>query len=165
MGMNPETHPAGTASRIDELKAALIEAEARIPRFPDTVPLLLAALVKANAATAAAYEVAAQKVFTDQWSNYGDAKRVSENIRSLATPDQTASLDRLIAEAKADALSGPWEDKPDAMTATVEASYPHITKDYDTYTQALELVSSRRSKGALVALVNHLLAASKKGGV
>jgi hypothetical protein len=67
----------------------------------------------------------------------------------------------VIAEARADALSGPWEDKPDALTAAVDATHPVYTKDYETYTEALELVSNRHSKGSLVGLVNYLLVQNK----
>jgi len=69
----------------------------------------------AKAATAAAYEVAAEIVcerhrihmtakgrnpddYVSDWSFTADA------IRALATPDQTAALDRLIAEAEARAV-------------------------------------------------------------
>lgn len=80
-----ETHPVGTAARIEQLEAAL---------------------TRANAATAAAYEVAAN-VLDDEI----DMARIAfpqavpilaadrKTIRALSTPDQTAALDRLIAEA------------------------------------------------------------------
>jgi hypothetical protein len=72
-----------------------------------------------------------------------------------------AALDRMIADARAESLSGPWDDKPDALTDAVEAAHPHHTKDFATYIEALELVSNRHSKGALVGLVNYLLAKNK----
>lgn len=71
---------------------------------------------------------------------------------------QTAALDRVRLEAKAEALNGPWSDEPDEMTPSILASHPVHTKDYATYAEALRLVSNRHSKGALVCLVNHLLA-------
>ena len=86
-----ETHPVGTAAQIAELEAA----------------------------AAAAYEVAA-RVITDRKSEMADVSKtlvgtekvifaeivslldvVAAAIRDLATPDQTAALDRLIAEAEA----------------------------------------------------------------
>ena len=72
-------------------------------------------------------------------------------------PRDRTALDRMLAEAKAEALQGPWSDKPDGLTDAVHKAHPVFTKKYDTYTYALELVSNRHSKGALVALVNYLL--------
>jgi len=82
-----ETHPVGTAARIAELEAAL---------------------TRANAATAAAFEVAARAINDRgavEQENFG-LKRAAQNffrardiVRALATPGQTAALDRLIAEA------------------------------------------------------------------
>ena len=78
-----ETHPVGTAARIAELEAAL---------------------TRANAATAAAYEVAAREVECGCGAGpcQDTANCSAEDaaaIRALATPDQTAALDKLIAEA------------------------------------------------------------------
>jgi len=157
-----ETHPVGTAALLDQLRNGVQLTEAA-ELAADRIEQLEAELTRANAATAAAYAVAAQ--YLENPTHQGIRPAWGMDIRSLATPDQTAALDRLIAEAKADALAGPWDDKPDAMTPAIIASYPHITKDYETWAHAMELVSARRSKGALVALVNHILAASKKGGV
>ena len=78
-----ETHPAGTAARIAELEATLI---------------------RANVATAAAYEVAAREVECGCGAGpcqdaANCAAKDAASIRALATPDQTAALDKLIAEA------------------------------------------------------------------
>ena len=54
-------------------------------------------LARANAATAAAYEVAARRVEREGHS-------LGDEIRALATPDQTAALDKLIAGAEARAI-------------------------------------------------------------
>ena len=83
-----ETHPAGTAARIAELEATL---------------------TRANAATAAAYEVAAREVECGCGAGpcQDTANCSAEDaaaIRALATPDQTAALDKLIAEAEARAI-------------------------------------------------------------
>ena len=80
-----ETHPAGTAARIAELEAAL---------------------TRASAATAAAYEVAAREVECGCGAGpcQDTANCSAEDaaaIRALATPDQTAAMDKLIAEAEA----------------------------------------------------------------
>ena len=92
---------------------------------PDSVSLLVAALTRANAATAAAYDVAAQiaddfvrmrerQIETEKakaalyvnvpqimrWqAGKVQSEAISASIRTLATPDQTAALDKLIAEA------------------------------------------------------------------
>ena len=68
-----------------------------------------AALTRANAATAAAYEVAAREVECGCGAGpCQDTTNCSAEdaaaIRALATPDQTAALDKLIAEAEARAI-------------------------------------------------------------
>lgn len=78
-----ETHPVGTAARIEQLEAAL---------------------TRANAATAAAYEVAAHEVECGCGAGpcqdtANCAAKDADAIRALATPDQRSALDRLIAEA------------------------------------------------------------------
>jgi hypothetical protein len=127
---------------------------------------LSAALTTSQAETAAAYEAAAQEVDCGGCNGncliqHGCCADDARAIRALTPADSKAALDRMIAEARADALSGPWEDKPDALTASVDATNPVYTKDYKTYTEALELVSNRHSKGSLVGLVNYLLVQNK----
>ena len=86
-----ETHPAGTAARLAEVEAAV---------------------TRANAAAAAAYEAAGLAIANleigyhdgigGDWHPYNGPHLISAGcaaIRALATPDQTAALDRLIAEA------------------------------------------------------------------
>ncbi len=76
-----EANPIGTAAELAELKAALTQSRAE---------------------TAAAYERAA-----DQFEKirapltYGE---ISSMIRALATPDQTAALDAVRAEARAQGM-------------------------------------------------------------
>jgi len=88
---------------------------------------LEAELTRANAATAAAYEVAARvasfrhdenKILRATWAtpSLTGLDDVSDEIRALATPDQIAALDRMIAEAVGtlvDALDAvlAWHDK------------------------------------------------------
>lgn len=130
-----ETHPVGTADLVKRLRSyqefeqnrdgqiVCVESEIaneaadRIEQLVATVEQLEAALTRANAATAAAYEVAAQKAeyFRDVCGRNQDgdfyvgeeatmfgnsvATEITDAIRALATPDQTAALDKLIAEA------------------------------------------------------------------
>lgn len=132
-----------------------------------TLRALSAALTQSRAERAAAYERAAEMIreYPHFMLMTPDQKKVcvhlAQVIRALATPDQSSALAALIAEAKAEALGGPWEDKPDALTDAVRVSHPVFTKDYKTYTEALELVSNRHGKGALVGLVNYLMAQNK----
>lgn len=50
-----------------------------------------------------------------------------------------------------------WEDKEGDWTPCIVADHPARSGAYDTYDTAMKLVGNRHSKGALVALVNHLL--------
>lgn len=68
----------------------------------------------------------------------------------------TAEVARLTGAVEA--TLRPWEDTPDDMTAACQAAHPHYTKNYPTFVWALELVSNRHGKYALVGLVNYLLA-------
>ena len=79
-------------------------AASRIEQLVATVEQLEAALTRANAATAAAYEVAAREVECGCGAGpcQDTANCAAEDaaaIRARATPDQTAALDKLIAEA------------------------------------------------------------------
>ena len=123
-----ETHPVGTAARIAELEAAL---------------------TRANAATAAAYEVAAREVECGCGAGpcQDTANCSAEDaaaIRALATPDQTAALDKLIAEAVE-----PYVEALDAVLAW---------HDKDKHTSG-KMTFERSSVFAKAR------AASKKGGV
>lgn len=88
--------------------SAAYRAASRIEQLVATVEQLEAALTRANAATAAAYEVAAEACadypctapHEYEWARYDEQTEHSQRcIRALATPDQTAALDKLIAEA------------------------------------------------------------------
>jgi hypothetical protein len=58
---------------------------------------------------------------------------------------------------RTDAEATEWSDKPDDLTDQIKAAHPHHTRDFATYTRALEAVSNRHSKGELVNLVNFLM--------
>ena len=138
-----ETHPAGTAARIAELTSAQKyryigkDGKPVLARdLEDRIEQLEAALTRANAATAAAYEVAAQVC------ENGDEFDPSTAIRALATPDQTAALDKLISEAVR-----PLINAADAMLA------------------AFCVHENSAQIAAYAGMMNTILAASKKGGV
>lgn len=106
------------------------------------------ALTLANAATAAAYEAAA-RVFDDGNSVTGAA--IGRCIRALATPDQTAALDKLIAEAV-----GPY----------VEALRVLIDHTHECERELTEALYHADFCGESRPLTDAraILAASKKGG-
>lgn len=75
-------------------------------------------------------------------------RQANENYRK-----ENEILTRKLAEAVA------WtdEDKPLPEDAEIHAHHPVINDSYKTYETALRLVGAKRSKGALVDLVNWLL--------
>jgi hypothetical protein len=143
-----ETQPVGTADLVKRLREKQIctgfeQVEPGVidcvygsdpvcQDAADRIEQLEAALTRANAATAAAYEVAAQ--LADCGGKF--KSNTATAIRALATPDQTAALDKLIAEAV--------------------APYKSVLKDLIDHADE---ISSPLVEAQL------LLAASKKGGV
>jgi hypothetical protein len=104
--------------------------------------------------TDAAYRYEMKKVYRD-W------------FRASYAPDPATTIDRLTAElaakekeiARLRALSyGDWDEKPLPEDAAIEAAHPMNGGDGARYMEAMRLVGARRSKGALVELVNWLLA-------
>lgn len=97
------------AELVTHLRGGLVmvsvarRAAARIDQLEDE-------LTRANAATAAAYEVAARECdyYAKSWDdlniNGSSISVIAYAIRALATADHTAALDRLIAEAEARVL-------------------------------------------------------------
>lgn len=61
------------------------------------------------------------------------------------------------AEATATALQWTEDDKPISEDEQIEAAFPTRSMRYDIYFEAMRMVGAKRSKGALVALVNWLL--------
>jgi hypothetical protein len=144
-------------------------AASRIEQLVATVEQLESSLTRANAAAAAAYEVAAQiadnfvrmrerQIETEKsksalhvdvlqimrWqAGKVQSNAIADAIRALATPDQTAALDKLIAEAVK-----PWIEMAQECIALTQ--HPETTWDLPN-----RLV--RRMNDAI-------LAASKKGG-
>ena len=132
--------PAGTAARIKQLEA---DAEMMFAKgmshgqqvLKDTGRLVIVdspevvelreALTRANAATAAAYEVAAEET---PYESDRDA------IRALATPDQTAALDRMIAEAVNTSMQGVerWEIPVQSIEHCIDRMVVTSSQDADT---------------------------------
>ena len=60
-------------------------------------------------------------------------------------------------EAREKALAWTDEDKPLPEDAEIHAHHPIVNGSHKTYEEALRVVGAKRSKGALVDLVNWLL--------
>ena len=102
------------------------------------------------AEVAAAYEAAA-RVFDDGNSVTGAA--IGRCIRALATPDQTAALDRLIAEAEARGMREAAEIAEKQKEVFLS---PEYAGRFPT--------NSFAERFACTEVYNAILAASKKGG-
>lgn len=66
----------------------------------------------------------------------------------------------IAAEARkqmAEEIAGEWGDKHDDLSDAITAAHPVHTKDHATFLRALNLISARHSKYALVGLVHYLL--------
>lgn len=143
-----ETPPAGTADLVKRLRSDtpnMAIGHAAMRHAADRIEQLEAALTRANAATAAAYEVAALAIM-EKCHDDMDREEEAAIVRALATPDQTAALDRLIAEAEARV----WE-----QAVQIVADFP-LGGDGP--------VGNDRVVWALENVRNAILAASKKGG-
>lgn len=78
-----------------------------------------------------------------------------ESIRNIAGQDPYVA--KLLAYV--DELRGVnWGDREDQHSEAISAAHPVHTGEHKTYATALEMVGNRRSKYALVDLVNWLLA-------
>lgn len=56
----------------------------------------------------------------------------------------------------------PWDDTEDEWTERIKAAHPSRSGSHEEYATAMRMVGNRRSKGALVELVNWLLVENKK---
>lgn len=137
------------ATYIEQLEAENRELAMQVLASGSQAQEAYEAQLKAEAATAAAYEVAA-KVAKD--GNFCFAFQMEKHIRALATPDQTAALDRLIAEAV--------EPLVEALTFYQGAWNYKINKRYGglEWSPKEELLDDCGNKAK-----NAILAASKKG--
>lgn len=68
------------------------------------------------------------------------------------------TLKARVAELEAKPTEEPWGDKRDQWSIEIDAAHPMKTGDHKTRQIANEMVGNRHSKGALVDLVNWLLA-------
>lgn len=63
----------------------------------------------------------------------------------------------LIAQARKEALEWSEEDQPLPEDEKIHAAHPLTTGRHDLYAEAMRMVGAKRSKGAIVGLVNWLL--------
>jgi hypothetical protein len=82
-----------------------------------------------------------------------ESVRGAINAMLAAYRAQSARIAALEAER-----GKPWNDREDEWSAAIEAAHPTKTQRFDLDDKARQMVSARHSKGALVALVNWLLA-------
>lgn len=130
------------ANALRALSSALTESQDLVDRWINTsldqhqtIFEMQEALTQSQAEVAAAYERAAEVYIDGDWDWYSDA---DDAIRTIATPDQTAALDKLIAEAEAQVI-----EQIAAMVRTWRNTTPMTGEE----------------------CANAILAASKKGGV
>ena len=174
------------ADRIEQLEAAIKLKNIHIEMIDMAWDQTREALSRANAATAAAYEVAGKALdaVAEQWScghpaMHCDCARDIEQwefaaaeVRGLATPDQTAALDKLIAEAEARVTQRIAVVCADAILAARKEHRMSFTNE--NYKAANIALGGLRNVAAAIdpttfGLGNEeaaaILAASKKGGV
>lgn len=87
--------------------------------------------------------------YRTDWEAFSDAHAATLKQIGVAM----TGVAKLIAEQ-----AEPWADKPDQWQDAIAAAHPTKTGKHKSYAMAVEMVGNRRSKGALVELVNWLLA-------
>jgi hypothetical protein len=73
---------------------------------------------------------------------------------AVSTEELLAKCDTLVEQLR---QARAWEDTADEWSTVIAAAYPTRSGSHDEYGIAMRMVSSRRSKGQIVALVNWLL--------
>ena len=92
---------------------------------------------------------------------------MNAEVLILRLADALEAAQSRIEELEAELMRVPrlcdWADRADDLTEAVNADHPLVAKtNWDHYAKAIELVSNRHGKGALVALVCHLLAENER---
>ncbi len=82
-------------------------------------------------------------------------RAIVDGIVERATALLIAERDKAIGAPLAS--NGSWEDLPLPEDEAIDAAHPMRRGRHDLYAEAMRLVGAKRSKGALVALVNWLL--------
>lgn len=86
-------------------------------------------------------------------------RKFNELVRSRsnrALRERVHQLEHVVAR-QAEQLGAAWEDKPLPEDKAIYEAFPTRSGSHEAYAEAMRLVGARRSKGALVALVNWLL--------
>jgi hypothetical protein len=117
--------------RLREIAASNINGWGYAVQAIDRIEAIELALTQSSAETAAAYERAAERFEKIRAPlTYGE---ISSMIRALATPDQSAALDAVRAEARAQGMREAaeiagnsnyetWETAPDAILAAIKGA-------------------------------------------
>jgi hypothetical protein len=96
--------------------------------------------------------------FADRYERLGRMMSLPPGVEetvALALAYRAASARIAALEAERDK---PWNDREDEWSAAIQTAHPTKTQRFDLDDKARQMVSARHSKGALVALVNWLLA-------
>jgi hypothetical protein len=88
-------------------------------------------------------------------TEYGVANVADNEMRLLITDLRAARAE--VERLRQLAYYGDASDKPIPEDASIAAAHPSKTGDYATYAEAQRLVSAKRSKFGIIALVNWLL--------
>lgn len=90
-----------------------------------------------------------------------EAERLGMELAALEAAADEQRARAKAAEAERDAerarALGPWDDDADEWSDAIDAAFPTRSGSHAAYATALEMVGHRRTKGALLALVNWLL--------
>lgn len=89
----------------------------------------------------------------------------SELIELVDKTDVAMSLheyDNARLRGSLEQLAGPWNDKEAPNDKEIDAEFPTRSQNHGRFQRAADLVQPRRSKYALIALVNWLLARAEK---
>jgi hypothetical protein len=89
-------------NQLDSERYTVTIRENRIATLYSRIKALELALIRSRAETAAAFERAAD--VAKSWKDCGHDFDVEDEIRALATPDQTAALVAVLAEARAQGM-------------------------------------------------------------
>jgi len=115
-------------------------------------------------------EAAAQEIENKKYGagHFAPVAEVAASIRALPLPPDLRDAEIATLRAEVERLkalvSSPWDDKPLPEDHAIHAAHPMHSDDFQAaqrYLRAVNLVSARHGKYALVNLVNWLLSTDK----
>jgi hypothetical protein len=113
---------------------------------------------------AAEYEAAGSRIMAEEiaagrMEAYGDLYDPRHALRAISKiRSQLEEVTRERDELRQATTFKDSSDRDDECSAAIAAAHPTLTGKHDLYVQAMKMVGNRYSKGALVCLVNWLLA-------